>query len=176
MPLSGGRYVAPHWVNNAAPALDADELQAMCDTIVKNQTEAGKISGLQSILSGKGRVALLSYVGTGTSGKNYPSSITAPFSIAAAIALGYTYLAGNAGNKQFYPIFEYFPVVVPESFQTTDTYTYGYGFSLESNIDPYMYAKVSGSQRTISWYSTRSQHAQLNDSGNKYFFLCFGEQ
>ena len=37
MPISGGKYVSPTWHNNAAPALDAAELQAMTDTIEENQ-------------------------------------------------------------------------------------------------------------------------------------------
>lgn len=37
MPISGGKYVSPTWHNNAAPALDAAELQAMTDTIEGNQ-------------------------------------------------------------------------------------------------------------------------------------------
>ena len=38
MPMSGGSYVAPTWVDNGPPALDATELQAMSDTIEANQT------------------------------------------------------------------------------------------------------------------------------------------
>lgn len=33
MPISGGKYVAPLWVDNAPPALDAAELQAMSDSV-----------------------------------------------------------------------------------------------------------------------------------------------
>lgn len=38
MPISGGKYVAPTWHNNAAPAIDAAELQAMSDTLAALQT------------------------------------------------------------------------------------------------------------------------------------------
>ena len=38
MPISGGQYVAPTWVNNSSPAINASELQAMCDSIVTNQS------------------------------------------------------------------------------------------------------------------------------------------
>ena len=79
MPLSGGKYVAPHWVNNSAPALDAAELQAICDTVVKNQTEAGKISGLQSAINGRARVQVVTYIGTGTYGESYPNRVTFDF-------------------------------------------------------------------------------------------------
>lgn len=38
MPISGGKYVAPTWVDNGPPAIDATELQAMSDSIVNNQS------------------------------------------------------------------------------------------------------------------------------------------
>ena len=79
MPLSGGKYVAPHWVNGGPPALDAAELQAICDTVVKNQTEAGKISGLQSLINGKAKLQIVTYVGTGTYGSNNPTTVRFSF-------------------------------------------------------------------------------------------------
>lgn len=40
MPMSGGEYLAPTWVNGAAPAIDADELQAICDTVQGSQVRS----------------------------------------------------------------------------------------------------------------------------------------
>lgn len=40
MPITNNKYQAPTWVNEAAPAIDADEMQAICDTVEKNQTES----------------------------------------------------------------------------------------------------------------------------------------
>ena len=40
MPITNDKYQAPTWVNEAAPAIDADELQAICDTVEKSQTES----------------------------------------------------------------------------------------------------------------------------------------
>lgn len=37
MPIQDGKYVAPIWSNNAPPAIDADELNAMSQSIVNNQ-------------------------------------------------------------------------------------------------------------------------------------------
>lgn len=37
MPITDGKYVAPTWMNNAAPPISADELQAMSDTIAASQ-------------------------------------------------------------------------------------------------------------------------------------------
>lgn len=84
MPISGGKYVAPTWHNNAAPALDETELQAMTDTIEENQepqssavqlsAEAQAALGLGSgstlddamELLGNAKIKFGSYVGTGT--------------------------------------------------------------------------------------------------------------
>lgn len=38
MPIVSNQYEAPTWVNDSSPPIDADELQAMCDSIVANQT------------------------------------------------------------------------------------------------------------------------------------------
>lgn len=38
MPIVNGQYQAPTWVNGQRPPINATELQAMCDTIEKNQT------------------------------------------------------------------------------------------------------------------------------------------
>lgn len=40
MPIIDGAYVAPTWNNNASPAIDATELQAMSNTIEGNQGKA----------------------------------------------------------------------------------------------------------------------------------------
>lgn len=39
MPIISGAYVAPTWVDDSAPAIDAAELQAMSDTIEQNQSD-----------------------------------------------------------------------------------------------------------------------------------------
>lgn len=37
MPISGGKYVAPTWNNNSPPAINAQELQAICDVLEASQ-------------------------------------------------------------------------------------------------------------------------------------------
>ena len=53
MPIAGGKYTAPEWTNEASPAIDADELQAICDILAVNgySTIAAQ---LYSIISGQG--------------------------------------------------------------------------------------------------------------------------
>lgn len=38
MPIINGRYVAPTWVNDENPPINAQEMQDICDSIEKNQT------------------------------------------------------------------------------------------------------------------------------------------
>lgn len=45
MPIVDGRYEAPTWVNGQAPAIDAAELQAICDTLA-NAILASEVVGL----------------------------------------------------------------------------------------------------------------------------------
>lgn len=58
MPIQNGKYVAPTWVNGAAPAIDATELQAISDSIVNNEEAITAIGTPVQIETG-------SYVGTG---------------------------------------------------------------------------------------------------------------
>ena len=44
MPVSGGKYVAPAWKDNAPPALDAAELQAMTDAIERTEASIGDVT------------------------------------------------------------------------------------------------------------------------------------
>ena len=38
MPIINGEYIAPTWVNGQNPPIDAQEMQAICDSVAKNQT------------------------------------------------------------------------------------------------------------------------------------------
>lgn len=78
MPMSGSNYVAPTWVNNASPAIDAAELQAMSDTIEANQ---GDISSLQSDVGSLSTIAV-----SGT----YTGNASSPGTTSQTISLGFT--------------------------------------------------------------------------------------
>lgn len=49
MPIQNGQYVAPTWINNAPPAMDASEMQDICDSIANNQN---KINNIVNYLGG----------------------------------------------------------------------------------------------------------------------------
>lgn len=44
MPIVDGKYVAPTWVNGQNPPIDAQEMQAICDSVAKNQTPTNHAS------------------------------------------------------------------------------------------------------------------------------------
>lgn len=44
MPIVNGNYVAPTWVNGTNPPIDAQEMQAICDSVAKNQTPTNHAS------------------------------------------------------------------------------------------------------------------------------------
>ena len=44
MPIINGKYVAPTWVNGQNPPIDAQEMQAICDSVAKNQAPTSHAS------------------------------------------------------------------------------------------------------------------------------------
>lgn len=170
MPMSGNTYVAPTWVNNAPPALDATELQAICDAIVNNQ---GDVSSLQSALqsltttvNGKPNMQIVSYVGTGTYGVSNPCSITASFPIDVAFMLsdrtGTSPVENNTGSV----------CIMVSSYLSATSYSSGFGFSWAGTYP--CYGKRSLDRKTFYWYNSSAANMQFNVSGNTYYVLCVG--
>ena len=44
MPIINGEYIAPTWGNGQNPPIDAQEMQAICDSVAKNQTPTNHAS------------------------------------------------------------------------------------------------------------------------------------
>ena len=44
MPIINGEYIAPTWVNGQNPPIDAQEMQAICDSVAKNQAPTNHAS------------------------------------------------------------------------------------------------------------------------------------
>ena len=174
MPLNGGNYVAPKWVDNAAPALDAKELQAMCDSIVKNQGSAESlqkaIQTLTNTVGGKTSTQVVSYVGTGTFGSGNPCSITAGFPIKSATVLGML----NQKTGDFYNVKESSngSALSIVTSLLSGAYTGGLGFN--QNMGQDSYGKISSDMKTYSWYSVANATYQLNDANAQCFVLCQG--
>lgn len=166
MPMSDSNYVAPTWVNNAPPALDAAELQAMCNTIAENQSGlASAISSLTSAINGRAQVKIVSYVGTGTYGARNPCSITSDFPIQLAIGLGYS-------NGAWTSLFNLGGNPTMDSASLTTSYAQYFGFY--GSNSPYLtYGKKSSDNKTFSWYGNNAKD-QLNASGNRYYIFLIG--
>lgn len=107
-------------------------------------------------LGDKTRVQVISYVGTGTYGASNPCSITADFPIKVAISL-YHYISGS---------------IFMISDELGVDYTPDKGF--DNNNANYSFGKKSYDGKTLTWYSTRGQDAQFNNSGYTYYFLAIG--
>ena len=172
MPLSGNTYVAPTWVDKGPPALDAAELQAMCDAIVNNQDNVSSLqSALQSLtttVNGKPNMQIVSYVGTGTYGSRNPCSITADFPVEYAQIIAFSSngaVSSPTGTGRFIMI----------SDELTTTFQENTGFAKNTNYDSL--GKRSSDKKTISWYTPYSGDKgaqQFNQSGIKYYFVCQG--
>lgn len=93
------------------------------------------------------------YTGTGTYGKNSPTSITFPFKPIVLIGPISLKVNGRAIN-------------IVTSMKTS--YEQHYWFSYQE------YLKISADGKTISWYNENHADYQLNRSGDTYFYAAIG--
>lgn len=114
-------------------------------------------------LGDKARVQVVSYVGTGTYGKNNPCSITADFKINTILFLSFL---GNNGNML---INNYATRAMIGDVLTTE-YVASRGFSDQNSSYP-TYGKKSADGKTFSWYHEYNSSYQCNNSGFKYYYL-----
>ena len=160
MPLSGSAYVAPTWRNGGPPALDAAELQAISDSIVRNQGKNADqdtlIAALQTAVSGKAKIEVGSYVGTGTYGASNPNSITCSFAPKLVFIT-----SKNVGGLSSFILFwvydtasNYYLPILP------DSNSVGATFSLSGN--------------TLKWYTPINATVQGNLDGIVYCWGAFG--
>lgn len=178
MPIVNGVYQAPTWVNNGPPAMDATELQAMCNAIVQNQGDAAAlqealqqaVQSLTAMVNVRAQVQIVSYVGTGTYGKTNPCSITASFPIKSATVLGMLIQrTGKFYNVQESSNGSALSIVTS---LLSGAYTNGLGFNQDMGQDSY--GKISSNMKTYSWYSVADATYQLNEANIQYFVLCQG--
>lgn len=111
-------------------------------------------------LGDKARVQVVSYVGTGTYGESNPCSITADFKIKVAIYLK---------SEDWYRSSSKW-VEIADDLKTQYQQQHGFVYGKVSNA----WGKRSSDSKTITWYNTYSNSAQLNASGVKYTFLIIG--
>ena len=112
-------------------------------------------------LGDKARVQVVSYVGTGTYGKDHPNSLTFGNLPEAIIFLGNVDSSGSVYNfiytKEETRVL--YPKIIPNGRNDVSGYGFGYG----------IYGKRDGN--TISWYSTQNQDRQANRIGYTYYYL-----
>lgn len=134
-------------------------------------TTAKKVTGYAAIPAGttieylgklgdKPRMQVVSYVGTGTYGESNPCSITADFKIKVAIYLK---------SEDWYQSSSKW-VEIADDLKTQYQQQHGFVYGQVSNA----WGKRSSDSKTITWYNTYSNYAQLNASGVKYTFLIIG--
>ena len=106
MPIQNGKYVAPTWTNNAPPAIDANELNAMSQSIQNNYpaitgtAQAGEDLDFLDVVDINGGTATktmaekidINYAGVGNSGQN--SGNATPFYADYQLDLYVTKLSG----------------------------------------------------------------------------------
>lgn len=154
MPIVGGNYISPVWVDDNPPALNASEMQDITDTL-----EALDAGFEKLIETG-------SYVGTGTYGSSNPCSIT--FSFAPTMLIIEPDKASASSRNAYY-------MGVPYLF----TSSYLKVAELDENSASVYdcVATVSNGGQTISWYRASGIAAskqQLNESGTTYRYIAIG--
>lgn len=147
MPIQNGKYVAPTWVNGAAPAIDATELQAISDSIVNNE-EAITAIGTQMA-----QIETGSYVGTGTFGASNPNTLTFSFSPKMVVV--------TAPSNDFATHL----ILIYDSPSTV---------SLRGGSSAFADISVSWAGTSVSFYSTNANY-QLNGNGTAYYYCGIGE-
>ena len=160
MPISGGKYVAPTWHNNAAPAIDATELQAMSDTLEGNDVA---VAALQEAISGAAKVAIGSYVGTGSYGQAHPNTLTFDFEPKLLIIQHPT--SSCFTNNYTMQIF-----VAVRGVEEIRTYTTGSGSYDQT-------CTFTWDGNSVSWFVSsrdRTDDGQFNGSGVNYLYIAIG--
>lgn len=155
MPIQNGKYVAPTWVNGAAPAIDATELQAISDSIVNNEEAITAIGTPVQIETG-------SYVGTGKDGSSNPNTLTFSFTPAFITILPSVESAPRSGTSGNYGTYGGW-LIPPRNAG------YVRGSSTGSSV-----LTVTSSGNTVSWYDAGGSDPQMNQPIT-YYYYAIGE-
>lgn len=123
-------------------------------------------------LGDKARVQVVSYVGTGTYGKNNPCSLTFDFAPKVVRLLGGISSGGNFTVCNIYPMNTNYGIHSAILFTKalTTTYKARLGFSENNYTDSY--CKISQDGKTVTWYNNGDD--QINTAGYTYYFLALG--
>lgn len=117
-------------------------------------------------LGDKARVQVVSYVGTGTYGKNNPCSLTFDFPPKVVLFLrGY-----KRGFGQFSYLYDNYSgdILVIVTADLSEEFTGYNGFGCFDKA----FAKKDTTGCVISWYNTKNAFNQANEKGSTYYFLA----
>lgn len=149
MPIVNGNYVAPTWINGQNPAINASELQAICDSLEQAGTS---IAMLMPLLTSAGKIETGSYTGTGATGSANP--VVLSFSITPKLVV----VQDNAR--------EGFAVFVNPETKATSLYDISVNGARLT---------VAWTASGMSFYGTStSAQNNLNKSGDTYNYVAIG--
>lgn len=150
MPIVNGNYVAPTWINGQSPAINASELQAICDSLEQAENS---ITMLMPMLTEAGKLETGSYTGTGATGSANP--VVLSFSITPKLVV----VQDNASVG--------FAVFVNPATRATSLYN--------TSVNA-VQLTVAWTASGMSFYGTSSTSAahNLNKSGDTYNYIAIG--
>lgn len=123
-------------------------------------------------LGDKARVQVVSYVGTGTYGKNNPCSLTFDFAPKVVRLLGGISSGGNFTVCVIYPTNTNYGIHSAILFTKALTTTYKARLGFSENNYTASYCKISQDGKTVTWYNNGDD--QINTAGYTYYFLALG--
>lgn len=123
-------------------------------------------------LGDKARVQVVSYVGTGTYGKNNPCSLTFDFAPKVVRLLGGISSGGNFTVCVIYPMNTNYGIHSAILFTKALTTTYKARLGFSENNYTASYCKISQDGKTVTWYNNGDD--QINTAGYTYYFLALG--
>ena len=157
MPLNGNTYVAPTWRNGQPPTLDPAELQAISDSIVRNQSkntdQDNLIAALQTAVGGKAQIEIGSYVGTGEIREIGTVSITCSFVPTAIFLMSINGFTGQVySNNSVCRVI--FLDALTESYENANSISRPCFFMSNNRLSSIGSIKVkrSSDSKTVTWY------------------------
>lgn len=116
------------------------------------------------------KIAIGSYVGTGSGGSSNPNSVTFDFVPKIFMIFGYSTSSGFRSNSDGYNNVRTTNTMLYDLLTTS--YQQGSGFA--NGINTYGYGKRSADGKTWSWYHDSGASYQFNTSGSTYHYIAIG--
>lgn len=155
---------------DARSILQIQQIDGGVQTAAYNVLHTGNLSDLRVA-----RIAIGSYVGTGTHGANNPNSLTFDFVPKAVFMIGtknsdgvhkaYMFGYDTGGNGLSQHTAMYYDLL-------TTNYVVDVGFGMPYGGSSKQYGKRSDDGKTFSWYADYSSSYQLNDAGTTYYYMA----